>query len=305
MDLIRTTGYHRRPSHVVADAKGFFSAEGLDVQFEEATYAPGHNQGMAEGRWDISLSSPDTMIARATRDKVDFMLFMQAEEGLDAFLVAKPEITSIEQLRGRLLAGDPGDSNLDLIRKKILRSHALDDTDYRVEIIGSSPYRLEAFLQGKVVAAMLTPPSSDKALASGAVLLAKAEDYVPNWPLTGGWGLRKWIESHRAIVVRFVRAWVAATDWLLQPGNREETLRLIMQVAHINRERAEHAYSKVVPKARVNPVTIRKVLELRSELGVYPPPHSPAEHFYDFSYWCEATGLPPPPPAGMPGGTAS
>ena len=257
---------------------------------------------MAEGQRDISLSSPDTMIARATRDGIDFLLFMQAEEGLDAFLVAKPEITSIEQLRGKLLAGDPGDSNLDLIRKKILRTHGLEDSEYRVEIIGSSPYRLEAFLQGKVVAAMLTPPSSDKALASGGILLAKAEDHVPHWPLTGGWGLRTWIENHRDKVVRFIRAWVAATDWLLQPANREETLRLVMEVGHLSRERAAHAYSKVVPKARVNPVTIRKVLELRSELGVYPPPHEPTERFYDFSYWCEATGLLAPAPAGMPRG---
>ena len=139
MDLIRTTGYHRRPAHVVAEKKGFFAREGLEVSFEEATYAPGHNQGMAEGRWDISLSSPDTMIARTTRDGVDFLLFMQAEEGLDAFLIGRPGITSLEQLRGKLLAGDPGDSNLDLIRKKILRSHGIEESDYQVEIIGSSP----------------------------------------------------------------------------------------------------------------------------------------------------------------------
>jgi hypothetical protein len=54
----------------------------------------------------------------------------------------------------------------------------MDDTDYRIEIIGSSPKRLEAFLQRRVVAAMLTPPASDKALEAGGVLLAKAEDYV-------------------------------------------------------------------------------------------------------------------------------
>ncbi len=302
MDLIRTTGYHRRPPHIVAEKKGFFANEGLEVSFEEATYAPGHNQGMAQGRWDISLSSPDTMIARTTRDGVDFLLFMQAEEGLDAFLIGRPGITSLDHLRGEVLAGDPGDSNLDLIRKKILRAHGIEESDYQVEIIGSSPYRLEAFLQGKVVAAMLTPPSSEKAFGAGGTLLAKAEDYVPNWPLTGGWGLRKWIESHRELVVRFVRAWAGATDWLLEREHREETLQLVMEAGHINRERAEHAYNKVVPKGRINPVTIRKVLELRIELGVYSPPYSPAERFYDFSYWCAATGLPAPPPAGMPGG---
>ncbi len=301
MDLLRTTGYHRRPSHLVAEYRGFFARENLQVKYDLATYAPEHNQGMAEGRWDFSLSSPDTMIARMTRDGVDYQLFMLAEEGLDAFLVGQAGVDTIDRLRGQLLAGDPGDSNLDLIRKKILRAHGIKDDEYRVEIIGSSPRRLEAFLQRRVAAAMLTAPSSDKALASGGVLLAKAEDYVPQWPLTGGWALRKWLEGHREIVVRFIRAWVAATDWLLEPAHREETIQLIMEKEGLSRERAEHSISTVVPKARINPTTVRKVLELRIEMGVYQPPFSPAESFYDSSYWCEATGLPAPSPAGLLG----
>ncbi|MBI4523763.1 MAG: ABC transporter substrate-binding protein [Deltaproteobacteria bacterium] len=300
MDIVRTTGYHRRPPHLVAEYKGFFTREALEVAYDFATYAPEHNQGMAEGRWDFSLSSPDTMIARMTTDRVDYQLFMLAEEGLDAFLIGRPGITAIEQLRGKLLAGDPGDSNLDLIRRKILRANGIREEEYQVETIGSSPRRLEAFLEGRVAAAMLTAPSSDKAFASGGVLLATAEDYVPHWPLTGGWALRSWIQKNRELIVRFIRAWVAATDWLLLPENREETIRLIMEKEGLNRERAEHSMATVVPKARINPVTLRRVLELRIEMGVYKPPFAPAESFYDSSYWSEATGLPAPEPAGFP-----
>src|SRR3954466_13858336 len=117
-------------------------------------------------------------------------LFMQAEEGLSAYLVGQPGVGSLADLRGQLLAGDPGDSNLDLIRKKIMRCHGVEDDDYRIDIIGSSPKRLAALLAGKVAAAMLTPPASDKALAAGKIRLANAEDYVRRWPLTCGWALR-------------------------------------------------------------------------------------------------------------------
>ncbi len=291
MDILNVTGYHRRPPHLVAEYKSFFANEGLEVRFHEATYAPDHNRGMAEGRWDLSLSSADTMIARTTTDRVDFLLFMQAEEGLSAYLIGQPGIASIDQLRGKLLAGDPGDSNLDLIRKKILRSHHIDDTEHEVEIIGSSPKRLEAFLEGRVAAAMLTPPSSDKAFGSGGVLLARAEDYVPHWPLTCGWTLRSWLQSHRDLVVRFIRAWVAATDWLLEAQNRAETVALIMEKERLKREAAEESYRKVVPKARINPVALQTVIGLRREMGVYAPPWDPPERFYDPSYWRDATGL--------------
>ncbi|HEX9787134.1 MAG TPA: ABC transporter substrate-binding protein, partial [Candidatus Binatia bacterium] len=141
MDVLSVTGYLRRTPHVVAEHKGFFAKENLEVRFHETTYAPDHNRGMAEGRWDFTLSSADTMIARTTTDGVDYMLFMQAEEGLSAYLIGQPGVDTIEKLRGKLLAGDPGDSNLDLVRKKILRAHGLEDTEYNIEIIGSSPVR--------------------------------------------------------------------------------------------------------------------------------------------------------------------
>jgi len=293
MDMLNVTGYQRRPPLLVGEYQGFFADAGLQVNFHQTTYAPDHNRGMAEGRWDITLSSADTMIARTTTDGVDYLLFMQAEEGLSAYLIGQSNVKSIEQLRGKLLAGDPGDSNLDLIRKKILRHHGMDDNEYEIDIIGSSPKRLEAFLQGRVAAAMLTPPASDKALAAGGVLLANSERYVPNWPLTCGWTLRRWLVSHRELVVRFIRSWVAATDWLLRAENRESTLQLMMEKENLNRASAEEAYRKVVPKARINPAALQTVIELRKEMGVYKPPYDPPERFYDDSYWREATGMGP------------
>jgi len=292
VDVLSVTGYLKRTPHVVAEEKGFFANENLEIRFHETTYAPDHNKGMAEGRWDFTLSSADTMIARTTTDGVDYMLFMQAEEGLSAYLIGQPGVDSIAKLRGQLLAGDPGDSNLDLIRKKILRTHGMDDSEYRIEIIGSSPVRLEAFLQRRVLAAMLTPPASDKALAAGGVLLANSDDYVPGWPLTCGWTLRPWLMDHRELVVRFIRAWAGASDWLLRPENREETVALMMNKEKLSRAAAEIAYSKVVPKARINPAALQTVIELRKEMGVYKPPFDPPERFYDASFWEEATGLP-------------
>lgn len=291
-DVLSITGYLRRTPHVVAEEKGYFAGENLEVRFHQTTYAPDHNRGMAEGRWDFTLSSADTMIARTTTDGVDYRLFMQAEEGLSAYLIGQPGVDRIDKLRGQLLAGDPGDSNLDLIRKKILRTHGIEESEYRIEIIGSSPVRLEAFLARRVAAAMLTPPASERALAAGGILLADAEKYVPGWPLTCGWALGGWLSSHRDLVVRFIRAWAAATDWLLKPENREETLRLMMEKEKLSPKAAEDAYGKVVPKARINPAALQTVIELRKEMGVYPPPWAPPERFYDASYWSEATGLP-------------
>ena len=231
---------------------------------------------MAEGRWDFTLSSADTMIARTTTDGVDYMLFMQSEEGLSAYLIGQPGVDSIDKLRGKLLAGDPGDSNLDLIRKKIL-AHPWHGRQ-RISTSKSSAARrcdCEAFLQRRVLAAMLTPPASDKALAAGGVLLANSEEYVPGWPLTCGWTLRHWLVDHRELVVRFIRAWAGAYRLVVATRESRGDRGVDDEQGKTQPSRGRNGLSKVVPKARINPTALQTVIELRKEMGVYKPPFDP------------------------------
>ena len=62
-----------------------------------------------------------------------------------------------------------------------------------------------------------------------------------------------------------------------------------MEVQKVSRFRAAQAHALMVPKVRVNPAAIQTVIDLRAEMGAYPPPHSPPGRFYDLSYWTEAT----------------
>ncbi len=254
MDVLSITGYNRRPPHVVAEYKGFFAKENLEVRFHETTYAPDHNKGMAEGRWDFTLSSADTMIARTTTDGVDYMLFMQAEEGLSAYLIGQPGYDSIDKLRGKLLAGDPGDSNLDLIRKKILRTHGIDDTEYR-----HRNHRQLAGALGGISATARGCGDVDAAgfrqsVGRGRILLAERRR------------LRAGLAAHlrldaAAVVVGSPRACRAlhprlgGGDGLVAASRRiaRRPLQLSMDKEKLNRAAAEIAYSKVVPRARINP----------------------------------------------------
>src|SRR3989338_5554039 len=136
MDQVRTIGYYPLPAFVVAQEKGLFAGQQLEINFEIATFAPDHNRGMAEGRWDLSLTSPDTMIARATRDGHDFVLIFMAEKDLQVKLFGARDIKSPGDLRGKMIAGDPGDSNYDLHRRKILLDYGVNETEYEVKKIG-------------------------------------------------------------------------------------------------------------------------------------------------------------------------
>ena len=81
MVSLRVVGCYLLLPFVVAEKKDFFAREGLQVRFELATSSREHNRGMLEGRWDISLTSPHTMFAKATRNGHDFVSYMMAEGG--------------------------------------------------------------------------------------------------------------------------------------------------------------------------------------------------------------------------------
>jgi hypothetical protein len=70
--------------------------------------------------------------------------------------------------------------------------------------------------------------------------------------------------------------------------------------SQISRAQAETKLAQVTPKAAIVPEDLNRVIQLRIEMGFYDPPHEPVERFYDASVWCEATGLLPPTPFGLP-----
>ncbi|HEY7060955.1 MAG TPA: ABC transporter substrate-binding protein [Chloroflexota bacterium] len=299
-DRISATGYQVQPGFVAAQHLGYFADEGLEVAFEVATHAPTHNRGMAEGRWDLTLSSADTMIARVTRDGADYVLFLNAERGLDAKLIGAPDVTTLQHIRGRTIAGDPGDSNYDLHRRKILRDHGIAEDQYGIEIVGSSPARAEALLAGRVAAAMLTPAHYSRALEQGFHVLADAADHVPEYPVCSGWTRRAWAESHRDTLVRFIRAFARGSDWALDHANRAQAQELFGGETGMAPEHTAAALARVMPHAAIDPAGLARVAALRAEMGFYDPPYVPIERFYDAGYWTAATGLAAPAPVGVP-----
>ena len=122
---ITVTGFYRTPAFHIAQRRGLFAKEGLDVEFLLVRLAPDHNEGLAKGTWPLTMSSADTMLARTTQDGVDFVLFLEPEEGLDVQLVAQPKYKSLQELRGKLFAADPINSNYDLVRNKIMRDNGV------------------------------------------------------------------------------------------------------------------------------------------------------------------------------------
>jgi len=72
--------------------------------------------------------------------------------------------------------------------------------------------------------------------------------------------------------VRFIRAYVLATDWLRNPANHDEALQIFERVTKLTREAAQSAYRLLLTsddgiqaRGKIDVEGIRTVLKLRSE----------------------------------------
>jgi ABC-type nitrate/sulfonate/bicarbonate transport system substrate-binding protein len=99
------------------------------------------------------------------------------------------------------------------------------------------------------------------------------------------------------VVVRFIRANYAATQWSLDPANREEAIALLMTQPNTDRALAEQLYDEqlneetgLIPDLSIDRVGLYNVLKLREESGGFDAPQNlrrlttPSSGLYDLSY---------------------
>jgi len=102
----------------------------------------------------------------------------------DHVLVASKEITSIEQLRGKVLGGYTAQATVNTILIELLRRRGLKPDEYKILNVGTA--RLAALTAGNVPAAVLNGLETVKAVRQGFRSLARAADEIEL--ATGGLG---------------------------------------------------------------------------------------------------------------------
>ena len=289
---IRLITFTPPPVLRVAQERGLFAAEGLQIDHTITQSSTQLVRGVIDGTSDMGFTNPDNWIAYVTRDGADLFMFQGNQTGDERILVARPEIQSVDDLRGKAIAVDAVDSGFVLILWKILADQGLDfrGGDPRLVPVGTTALRLDSMDRGETFAAIVSGPEIDRARASGYRQLGSALDHIPQYPAPQGGTTRRWAAAHEGELVRFIRAYSAATEWALAPANRETVLALHMNRWGMSRAVAEDDYTRIQPNATINVAGIQTILDLRTALGFLPPPTPPATRFYDVRYWEAATG---------------
>ncbi len=159
-------------------------------------------------------------------------------------LIAKPEIQSIDELRGKRIGASSLSAGTGTLAKIMLRSKGLAPEDYQLVQAGGNPARYAALQSGGVEAAMLSDPVNFQAVLDGYRNLLSFSDVVPEYSFTSDWTQDSWLQdpANRDYLVAFQAAQIKANKWAQDPANKAAVIDVIVRQTRTTPAIAERVY---------------------------------------------------------------
>jgi NitT/TauT family transport system substrate-binding protein len=275
---------------LVAQQKGFFKDEGIDVDWIQTGQSSKSAQQVAAGVADIGSSSMvDTF--RAIDGGGDLKIFANSLAQGTFSLVAAPTIHSYADLKGkRVIVGGEKDIT-GLYWDAAARHYGMDpEKDFQLLFAGSTTNRFAALMAGGVDAAVLSTPSNYQAIAKGFTDLGSVAAYMGDFPMMIYHANGAWAARNKDKLVAFVKAHNHAVAYMLDPKNALEVAQILATATNSTIEDSQktlqaglevHAF---VPDGSISPAALDRVEKTLADEGDLKQPLKPVSAFYDPQY---------------------
>jgi len=215
---------------LIAEKKGFYATEGLNVDIKSFTDGPLLQQAVAAGDLDVAyVGSPPVYhwFSRGLESKI----LAQVNFGQAAVITnAKSPITTVSDLRGKKLAGVAKGSGMDvLLRGYVLKEKAQLDPDQDISIINMPPGNMNAALEHNEVDAAFSwePFVSQSLLRGSSKLILDVNKDLPQYPWYVVIALPKTLKARPDDITKLLRAHLKAIAFL--QSHPEESNQIIAQ----------------------------------------------------------------------------
>ena len=165
----------------VAQEKGLFEAQNLEVEFSYADNSSKVVQALASGSVPLGGPSPDAVI-NAVEHGSNLVLVAGEVNKMAYSLVASRDVRSYADLRGKTLAVIGLQEGSTVVLKKMLGDHGLRPDDYSLVPVGGTANRAAAVSNGTTAAAMIGQPQDFRLTAEGFTNLGNSYDVFPYYP---------------------------------------------------------------------------------------------------------------------------
>src|SRR5262245_13092238 len=241
----------------VAEEKGLFARSGVAVKVTPTPGSAFQLTGLIDGKFDIAMTAIDNVIAYSegqgaapTKETPDIVAFMGGDNGF-LRLVAVPEVKSYADLKGKQISVDALTTGYAFVLQELLAKGGLKPGDYELVTAGGVLQRFQALMEKKHAATLLISPFEVNAEANGFTRLANADDALGAYQGLVGATRRVWAKEREPALVAFIRASLAALDWLYAPANKAEAVAILRKnLPAMTEELAQKSYDILVHPSR-------------------------------------------------------
>jgi ABC-type nitrate/sulfonate/bicarbonate transport system substrate-binding protein len=277
---------------LVAEREGYFAREGLDFV---TVPIPGGGEKLIEalhdGSADVSHVATPFLIQAALKGS-DAVAFAAEFNNPIYSLIAKPEIKSYADLKGKMLGVAAETGSITVSIRKLLAMRGLQPTDYQAKFVDGTPERLSCLTAGDCVAVPLGQPQDFVAMRQGYRLLGLSTEAVPEFVYTVTAVRRSWAEANKPAVIGYTRALAAAFKFIRDPAKRNDVVRTIVETTGFPEANARLTLAlyfeperKVLPqRGEIDMKGMATAIEFMGEAGILKPPMPGPERFVDLQY---------------------
>ena len=252
---ISTVGLYELPTEI-AQRKGFYKAEGLDVR-KVVVRTPLHVAALLSGELDYSTVTG--IILSATLQGMPFRTVMGWFDKPLHMLIARPNIKNVTDLKGKRVAVSTYGSIPHVMLKQALSSNGMNpDKDITVLAMGGSGDRLAALAAGTVDATPLDVAYIQRTEQLGFTNLLYLGDVV-NLRLGGFAVTTDKIQRNPDQILRVVRATLKGVRFL--KNNKPETLAIMRDYLKISGDYLEKIYQFALKSLNENGLLAKSSLE--------------------------------------------
>jgi ABC-type nitrate/sulfonate/bicarbonate transport system substrate-binding protein len=282
---------------IAGQMRGTFAKYGIEVEMENLASSDLMRGALAAGKGDVAYAAVDNAVAMVEMTGADVQI-VSGGEGSQNELIVQPTIKSVKDLQGHVILVDAVHTAYALQLKKILHRNGMETPkDYELNAFGATPVRLKALMENKEFAgSMLPPPSSIEALHAGLASLGSVPNLLGAYQAGGHFVERKWAQGHRAVLVKYIAAFVESQRWVMDPAHKQQVIGMMIEKQHLTPDVAAEYYGISMTRSggfevdgRLDPAGFENVLKLRAEVEGQWGGHPPAmDKYYNDAYYREA-----------------
>ena len=275
----------------VAQRKGFYSQEGLDLDIPVLESGSRSMQALLGGSAQLAATGPEDLI-RATEAGTPTVILAGVLNGLTHSLMANPKFKRVADLKGGKVAASSVTGSVTYALKFMLAKNDLHyRKDYLIIQIGGSGVRFAALKGGGIDAALVAEPLVLIAEEAGLNNTGFVGDYLPQIQVTVIGVKSDWAKANRGLVVRYLKGLVRTFRWLY--ANKEEGIEATSAIAKVEKRFGARGYQIYTGK-QVWPIDgspsmegTKVALDVMHTDKILAAPQRP-EKYVDLSYLNEA-----------------